>query len=73
MSRVQAAVGHDTVLLNEAVDALVMRPDGIYVDGTYGRGGHARAVLARLSPQGRLVAFDKDPDAINEAAGIVEG
>jgi len=60
--------GHDTVLLREAVDALVMRPDGIYVDGTYGRGGHARAVLARLSPQGRLVAFDKDPEAVANAA-----
>ena len=62
------AARHDTVLLTEAVDALVMRPDGIYVDGTYGRGGHARAVLARLSPQGRLVAFDKDPEAVAEAA-----
>ena len=72
MSRVQAAAGHDTVLLNEAVDALVMRPDGIYVDGTYGRGGHARAVLARLSPQGRLVAFDKDPDAVADAALITD-
>jgi len=69
MSRVQAAAGHDTVLLHEAVDALVMRPDGIYVDGTYGRGGHARAVLARLSPQGRLVAFDKDPEAVANAHG----
>ena len=63
-----AAARHDTVLLTEAVDALVMRPDGIYVDGTYGRGGHARAVLARLSPQGRLVAFDKDPEAVADAA-----
>ncbi len=67
MSRVQAAAGHDTVLLSEAADALVMRPDGLYVDGTYGRGGHARAVLARLSPQGRLVAFDKDPEAVASA------
>ena len=67
MSPVQAAAGHDTVLLGEAVDALVMRPDGIYVDGTYGRGGHTRAVLARLSPQGRLVAFDKDPEAVASA------
>ena len=65
---VGAAARHDTVLLSEAVDALVMRPDGIYVDGTYGRGGHARAVLARLSPQGRLVAFDKDPEAVADAA-----
>ena len=42
-------------------------PDGIYVDGTFGRGGHARALLARLSPQGRLVAFDKDPQAVAAA------
>jgi 16S rRNA (cytosine1402-N4)-methyltransferase len=64
--------GHDAVLLREAVDALVMRPDGLYVDGTYGRGGHARAVLARLSPQGRLVAFDKDPDAVADASSIAD-
>ena len=65
---VDTAARHDTVLLSEAVDALVMRPDGIYVDGTYGRGGHTRAVLARLSSQGRLVAFDKDPEAVADAA-----
>ena len=59
---------HTTVLLNEAVDALLTSPDGIYVDGTFGRGGHARAMLARLSPQGRLVAFDKDPTAVAAAA-----
>jgi 16S rRNA (cytosine1402-N4)-methyltransferase len=61
---------HTTVLLAEAVSALVTHPDGIYVDGTFGRGGHARAVLAALSPAGRLVAFDKDLDAIAEAARI---
>ena len=58
------------MLLNEAVDALVTQPDGIYVDGTFGRGGHSRAVLALLSPAGRLVAFDKDPEAIAAAAEI---
>ena len=58
---------HTTVLLHEAVDALVTRPDGTYVDGTYGRGGHSRAVLARLSPQGRLFAFDLDPAAVASA------
>ena len=63
-----AASGHQSVLLEEAVDALVTRPDGVYVDGTYGRGGHARAVLDRLSPKGRLVAFDKDPEAVADAA-----
>ena len=49
---------HTTVLLTEAVEALVTQPAGLYVDGTFGRGGHARAVLARLGPDGRLVAFD---------------
>ncbi|KWE75500.1 ribosomal RNA small subunit methyltransferase H [Burkholderia ubonensis] len=61
---------HRTVLLDEAVDALVRRPDGIYVDGTFGRGGHSRAVLARLGAAGRLIAFDKDPRAIETAQGI---
>ncbi|MBN3816879.1 16S rRNA (cytosine(1402)-N(4))-methyltransferase RsmH [Paraburkholderia sp. Se-20369] len=61
---------HRTVLLDEAVDALVTRPDGTYVDGTFGRGGHSRAVLARLGPAGRLIAFDKDPRAIETAQGI---
>jgi len=61
---------HTTVLLNEAVEALVTQPDGIYVDGTFGRGGHSRAVLALLGPAGRLVAFDKDPEAIAAAAEI---
>lgn len=59
-----AALQHTTVLLVEAVDAVVHRPDGVYVDGTFGRGGHSRALLARLSPAGRLVAFDKDLEAI---------
>ncbi|RQS70749.1 16S rRNA (cytosine(1402)-N(4))-methyltransferase RsmH [Burkholderia sp. Bp8963] len=61
---------HRTVLLDEAVDALVTRPDGTYVDGTFGRGGHSRAVLARLGAGGRLIAFDKDPRAIETAQGI---
>ncbi len=55
---------HTAVLLAEAVDALALRPDGVYVDGTFGRGGHARALLDRLSPAGRLLAFDKDPEAV---------
>ncbi|AQV95695.1 16S rRNA (cytosine(1402)-N(4))-methyltransferase [Cupriavidus necator] len=64
------ALHHRTVLLDEAVEALVWRPDGVYVDGTFGRGGHSRAVLARLGPDGALVAFDKDPAAIAEAGTI---
>ncbi|MGN7086637.1 16S rRNA (cytosine(1402)-N(4))-methyltransferase, partial [Neisseria sp. P0001.S005] len=55
---------HVTVLLHEAVDALAIREDGIYVDGTFGRGGHSRLILSRLGEQGRLVVFDKDPEAI---------
>jgi 16S rRNA (cytosine1402-N4)-methyltransferase len=58
---------HRTVLLDEAVDALLWEADGTYVDGTFGRGGHSRAILGRLSPRGRLIAFDKDPDAIAAA------
>ncbi|MEQ1533833.1 MAG: 16S rRNA (cytosine(1402)-N(4))-methyltransferase RsmH [Sideroxydans sp.] len=58
---------HATVLLNEAVDALQVQPDGIYVDGTFGRGGHSRLILSKLGDSGRLIAFDKDPMAI--AAG----
>jgi len=61
---------HTTVLLQEAVDALLGNPDGTYVDATFGRGGHSRLILSRLSPQGRLIAFDKDPDAIAEAVTI---
>ncbi|MBU9258482.1 16S rRNA (cytosine(1402)-N(4))-methyltransferase RsmH [Burkholderia multivorans] len=63
---------HRTVLLDEAVESLVTRPDGIYVDGTFGRGGHSRAVLARLGPAGRLTAFDKDPRAIETAQSMAD-
>ncbi len=55
---------HTTVLLHEAVDALAVKPDGVYVDGTYGRGGHSRLILERLGGSGRLIAFDKDPMAV---------
>ncbi len=65
------AVVHVTVLLKEAVDALDVKPGGVYVDGTFGRGGHSRAVLERLGPEGRLIAFDRDPAAI--AAGRALG
>ncbi len=71
---------HTTVLLNEAITALLNKPDelaadpahGRYVDATFGRGGHARLLLSRLSPQGRLTAFDKDPAAITEAQAIAD-
>lgn len=63
---------HTTVLLREAVDAVFTRPDGCYVDGTFGRGGHARALLARLGPTGRVLAFDKDPQAVASAAALAD-
>ena len=65
-----AGFTHTTVLLTEAVEALVTRPEGTYVDGTFGRGGHARAVLQRLGPAGRLIAFDRDPQAVSAAAEL---
>ncbi len=64
---------HRTVLLDEAVDALDLsgeRANGTYIDGTFGRGGHSRLILSRLGPQGRLVAFDKDPQAIATAEQV---
>jgi 16S rRNA (cytosine1402-N4)-methyltransferase len=59
---------HTTVLLDEAVESLHIRPNGIYVDCTFGRGGHARAILERLGPEGRLIAIDRDAAAIEHAA-----
>ena len=59
-----SAVPHVTVLLREAVEALAVRPEGVYVDGTFGRGGHSREILSRLGPGGRLIAFDRDPLAV---------
>ena len=61
---------HETVLLNEAVEALCIKADGTYVDATFGRGGHSRAILARLGRSGRLIAIDRDPDAVTSAASI---
>ena len=61
---------HTTVLLNEAIQALITRPDATYVDATFGRGGHSRLLLSKLEPRGRLIAFDKDPEAIAEASRI---
>ena len=66
---------HRTVLLDEAVDALSMvdaRCDGIFVDGTFGRGGHSRRILERLSAKGRLIAFDKDPQAVAVAQKLAQ-
>lgn len=61
---------HVSVLLNESVDGLAIKPDGIYVDGTFGRGGHSRHILSQLGENGRLYAIDRDPRAIEEAGTI---
>jgi 16S rRNA (cytosine1402-N4)-methyltransferase len=63
---------HTTVLLQEAIEALLTRTDATYVDATFGRGGHSRLLLSKLGPQGRLIAFDKDLDAIAEAKTIAD-
>ena len=63
---------HTTVLLHEAVDAMAIKQDGVYVDGTFGRGGHARAILERLGPDGRLIAIDRDPRAIAAGAAMAK-
>ncbi len=69
---------HTTVLLHETVDAVLSAAPtapgggclGTFVDATFGRGGHARLLLSRLAPEGRLIAFDKDAEAVAEAAGF---
>lgn len=66
----QASYTHCTVLLNEAVDALHIQPDGHYIDATFGRGGHSRLILSRLSALGRLTVFDKDPQAVAVAREV---
>ena len=65
-----SGAGHTSVLLAEAVEALAIKPDGVYVDGTFGRGGHSRAILTRLGDGGRLLAFDRDPRAIEAGRAI---
>src|ERR671919_2623375 len=61
---------HEPVLAREAIEALAVRPDGTYVDGTFGRGGHSRLILERLGPLGRLIALDRDPQAAQAARAI---
>jgi 16S rRNA (cytosine1402-N4)-methyltransferase len=65
-----AAQAHAAVLLEEAVESLSIRPSGTYVDCTFGRGGHSRLILRRLGPDGRLIALDRDPDAIEAGAAL---
>lgn len=71
VSRALSPAAHLPVLLAEAVTALAIKPDGIYVDATFGRGGHSRAILDCLEPAGRLIALDRDPMAI-EAGSLID-
>jgi len=64
---------HTSVLLDEAIEGLAIKPSGLYIDGTFGRGGHSRALLARLAAEGRLLGFDKDPEAIRVGAELAAG
>src|SRR6059058_5363154 len=61
---------HQPVLKAEVIAALALQPDGVYVDGTFGRGGHSRAILERLGSRGRLIALDRDPEAAVTAPQI---
>ena len=63
---------HETVLLDEAVEALAVRADGIYLDATFGRGGHSTAILARLNEEGRLYAVDRDARALLAGAALAD-
>lgn len=67
---VSSAGAHITVLLDEAVQALAVKPEGVYVDGTFGRGGHSRKILSQLGGAGRLIAFDRDLTAIESGQAI---
>jgi 16S rRNA (cytosine1402-N4)-methyltransferase len=69
---VQETWTHRTVLLKEAVEALQIKPDGHYIDATFGRGGHSRLILSQLSAAGTLTVFDKDPEAVAEAQALAD-
>jgi 16S rRNA (cytosine1402-N4)-methyltransferase len=67
-----ARLEHTTVLLDEAVDALAINPASVYVDGTFGRGGHSRRILEKMGTQGRLIAMDRDLTAVDAATAITD-
>jgi len=67
---VTRSAAHVTVLLEEAVGALAIKADGVYIDATFGRGGHSRRILAELNEKGRLIAVDRDPQAIEAGSAI---
>jgi len=69
---VSSGGAHVTVLLDEAVDSLAIKQDGVYVDATFGRGGHSRRILSALGDSGRLVALDRDPQAIAAGAAVAD-
>jgi len=70
---VSGGLAHTTVLLTEAVAALAIKPDGVYVDGTFGRGGHSRLILEQLGESGKLFALDKDPVAVEVGKAWQDG
>ena len=70
LSNTFSSTEHSTVLLHETVEGLALKENGIYIDGTFGRGGHSRLILSKLSANGRLIAIDRDPKAVAEAQKI---
>ena len=70
LSNTFSSAEHSTVLLHETVEGLALKENGIYIDGTFGRGGHSRLILSKLSANGRLIAIDRDPKAVAEAQKI---
>ena len=61
---------HEAVLKKEAIDALLIKPDGLYIDATFGRGGHSAAILDLLGKDGKLIAIDRDPEAVAAATEL---
>ena len=72
MDEIPTSPAHITVLLREAVDAMAIKSNGVYVDGTFGRGGHSRAILEKLGQKGRLIAIDRDPQAVEAGKSLAK-